>query len=271
MKPLVLQFQEDLLSKDKSIGDLLRMAKMISAKLGQEDLYEWFGQELNGYPDGVALPQYLLVSGGQLEFRDPHFGWQQAMVPPLNEIPIHEAITKLSVFGAKDRFYWTSSVKLPLTDQYGNSEPIMSYPQRTEFPVANIIAMVEEVKNRLGDWSTELEKQGILGENMSFREEEKTSAKNQVFNIQNMSGGFIGDPSHSTVSVTSYGNVLSLLESSAAPQVEKDELKRILQDLEQATPERKPALREKITAWLTKNGEFIGGMLGGILKSIAGA
>jgi hypothetical protein len=45
MKPLVLQFQEDLLSGKKSIGDLLRMAKMISAKLGQGDVYDWFNHE----------------------------------------------------------------------------------------------------------------------------------------------------------------------------------------------------------------------------------
>ena len=70
---------------------------------------------------------------------------------------------------------------------------MMSFPQRVEFPISSVIAMVEGVKSRLGDWSTEL-KSPNFRENMSFKDEEKAIAKNQTFNIQNMTGGFIGDP-----------------------------------------------------------------------------
>lgn len=267
MKPLVLQFQEDLVSGQKPIGDLLRMAKMIAVKLGQEDLCEWFDHELKGYPTDAALPHYRFVSGGQLEFQDPHFGWCQAVVSSMSEFPIRGPITELAVFTPKDHFYVTPFRKYPLIDEDGNSEPIMRYPQRIEFPIATILGMVEGVKDKLVDWSVELEKQGILGKDMSFREDEKASAKSLVFNIGSMSGGFIGDPSHSTVQVTSYGNVMSLLESSGISQTEKEELKQILQDLERATPEERPKLREKIGAWVAKNGEFIGTALDGLLKT----
>jgi hypothetical protein len=134
----------------------------------------------------------------------------------------------------------------------------------TEF----LLSRLEGVKSRLVDWSIELEKQGILGENMSFKDEEKAIAKNVTINVGNMTGGFIGDPSHSNVEVHSYGSVLSLLESSAVPKDEKDHLRQILTELQHAAPEKRPGLRDKIAAWLTKNGAFVGEMLGGVLKSM---
>ena len=128
--------------------------------------------------------------------------------------------------------------------------------------------MVEGVKSRLIDWSVKLEKAGIFGENMSFKDEEKAIAKNVAINVGNMSGGYIGDPSHSTVEVHSYGSVLSLLESSAVPKVEKDQLKQILTELQHAGPEKRPGLHEKVTASSTKNGASVGEILGGMLKSV---
>ena len=75
------------------------MAKMISTKLGQGDVHNWFDHELNGYPiDTGALPNYRLISGGLLEFFNPMVGWSPTTVPPLCDIPIHEAITKLAVY-----------------------------------------------------------------------------------------------------------------------------------------------------------------------------
>jgi len=228
----------------KSIGDLLRMAKMISVKLGQGDVYDWFDHELHGYPiDTVALPDYRLIGGGQLEFSNPYIGWCPTSIPPLVDIPIHEAITKLDVYRPGDRFYLSPAEKFPLTDLQGKSEPIMSFQQRVEFSVSAVIALVEGVKSRLVDWSIELEKQGILGEKMSFKDEEKALAKNVTINVGTMTGGLIGDASHSSVEVHSYGSVLSLLESSAVPKDEKDQLKQILAELQQAAAreETRPA------------------------------
>ena len=82
------------------------MAKLISAKLGQEAIYDWFDHELNGYPvDTVQLPRYRLISGGLLQFLNPYVGWCPTNVPPLFDIPIHEAITKLAVYRPGDHFY----------------------------------------------------------------------------------------------------------------------------------------------------------------------
>jgi hypothetical protein len=220
------------------------MAKMISAKLGQGDVYDWFNHELNGYPiDSAALPNYRLISGGQLEYFNPQLGWCPTTVPPLFDIPIHEPITKLAVYRPGDHFYLSPAENFHLTDQYGNSEPLMSFQQRIEFPISPVIAMVEGVKSRLADWSNELEKQGILGENMSFKDEEKAAAKNGTINVESMSGGFIGDAANSTVQVTSYGSILNLLEGSPVPKDEKEQLKQILAELQHAAPEKKPGLR----------------------------
>jgi hypothetical protein len=192
MKPLVIQFQEDLTVGNKGIADLLRTAKLISAKLGLGTIQEWIEHELNGYPlDLAILPDYRVISGGQLQFCNPYHGWIPAMASPIVDIPIRGAVTKLAVYKPGDHFYVSPAVNYPLTDPSGSSQPIMSFPQRIEFSVSAIIGIVEGVKTRLVDWSIELEKQGILGENMSFKEEEKAIAKNQTStNIFNVKGDF---------------------------------------------------------------------------------
>lgn len=42
--------------------------------------------------------------------------------------------------------------------------------------------IIEHVRNRLLEWALELEKKGILGENMSFNEKEKSTAQNITVN-----------------------------------------------------------------------------------------
>jgi hypothetical protein len=121
------------------------------------------------------------------------------------------------------------------------------------------------VRNRLLDWSIELEQRGILGENMSFKEEEKAIAKGQTFNIENMTG-FIGDVNHSKVEVYDYSSIHKTLKEAGVPKAERDSLEEIMDELKVFSPEEKPRLLEKGKAWVAKNQEFLGAAASIVVK-----
>lgn len=75
MGSLVKDFQREIVQSSKSTTELLRTAKLISVKLGLDDITEWIDSELNGYGDGDAVPSYRYMSGGELQIRNPVRGW----------------------------------------------------------------------------------------------------------------------------------------------------------------------------------------------------
>jgi len=75
MGSFVKDFQRDIVQSSKSTAELLRIAKLISAKLGLNDISERVNYELNGYEQGATIPPYRYLSGGELQVRNPVHGW----------------------------------------------------------------------------------------------------------------------------------------------------------------------------------------------------
>src|SRR6266446_3531222 len=78
MSSLVKDLQKDIVSRAKSVTEILRTTKLISAKLGLTDIATFIDRELNGYNDIKTLPAYRRVQGGTLYIRNPVRGWQMA-------------------------------------------------------------------------------------------------------------------------------------------------------------------------------------------------
>src|SRR5437764_17490 len=74
MASLVTDLQRDILNSKKPVTEILRSAKLISAKLSLNDITAWIGFELNGYPQGTDVPDYRLIKGGHLEVFNPYQG-----------------------------------------------------------------------------------------------------------------------------------------------------------------------------------------------------
>jgi hypothetical protein len=55
-------------------------------------------------------------------------------------------------------------------------------PQRLQLSTTAFRGILENVRSKLLDWTLELEKQGVLGENMSFNQAEKQIAHNITVN-----------------------------------------------------------------------------------------
>jgi len=58
------QIQADILDQGLPVSAILRKAKVLAAQLGSEDLSSWASQELDGYEDIAALPDYRILNTG---------------------------------------------------------------------------------------------------------------------------------------------------------------------------------------------------------------
>lgn len=71
----ILKLQDMASSSSTNIEDLLSKAKMISVKLGLNDISEWIEHELTGYPNEVELPDYRVIKGSKVVGWNPFNGW----------------------------------------------------------------------------------------------------------------------------------------------------------------------------------------------------
>lgn len=194
MSGLVLELQRDALNQNVHISDLLRKAFVVSRKLNILDIQEWINNELNGYPpEEDKIPEYRRLHGIPKVF-NPYHGWQ-----PLNfenlEIsdllssrkhphPVGELDNLISHDGSNSLYLqYPQQVTNWLINQMGvPMQPALLIPR------TKIIGIMESVRNKVLDWSLELESKGILGEGMSFSEKEKQTASSITYQVTNNIG-----------------------------------------------------------------------------------
>jgi hypothetical protein len=255
MASLVRDFQRDIVQSSKSTTELLRTAKLISAKLGLNDITTWVNSELSGYSQGASVPDYRVLSGGDLQVFNPYRGWQyinhvKRSVPIGQPVPELEELAK----GKSIVLPLHGDARYELTDQIGGH---VDFPQQIQLSTVRLKGLLDAIRDRLLDWSTELESRGISGENMSFDEGERRSAHSQVFHIQNATGAF-GNVINSTVTIYDYSSVHQVLKDHKVPQAERNELENVMDELKKADSLAKPKLLERAKAWVTKNADFLG-------------
>jgi hypothetical protein len=161
-----------------SISDLLRLAKIVAAKLQLNDITVWLEYEMNGYPaDNDAIPDYREIHGTIKGF-NPYRGW----------IPVVGDDEVLNIAGTMKARQSATELEATISDSSKNSELSFRVSDafrrqveiatdvRAFFPKARVVGILEAVRIKVLDWALELEKRGIVGENMSFSSDEKTKA-----------------------------------------------------------------------------------------------
>lgn len=61
MSSIVIDLQDEILSSDCDIVQILRRAHVIAVKLGLKEFDQWISYELNGYPDQNVCPDYRKI------------------------------------------------------------------------------------------------------------------------------------------------------------------------------------------------------------------
>ena len=211
--PLILQIQEAALDSKSSVTDALRKAKIACAKLNLKEFGDWIELELNGYQDQVIgrLPHYRQLYGVPQGY-NPVRGWQPIQflsseaLKSWSFVPVAMTISAIeeSLKDAKSDdtlgLPYPAEVAKTLRDNLN----IGSTSVRIKLAVHQAADIVHAVRNILLNWTIDMEKQGILGENLIFSEEErKKSASLTAQTVNNINiaqvGAFAISANNSTV------------------------------------------------------------------------
>ncbi|WP_175773414.1 hypothetical protein [Paraburkholderia phenazinium] len=183
MASLVLDLQREALNTDGSVSSLLRMAYVAARKLGISDFEKWTYAELNGYKDGTDIPDYRVLTGTVKVF-NPYYGWQPLRFADpkcsdrFSNRPIPDSVGKLesmlSENGKPGEFMisFIPEVERRLMDAM--SPPVLQ--PATAISRSSVQTIIDTARNTVLEWSLKLEASGVLGENMTFSEDEKKRA-----------------------------------------------------------------------------------------------
>lgn len=84
---LIHDIQASAISQNSDIPTLLRMCKLLAARISHQQFGEWVDKELNGYPDSESLPEYRVV--GVISYGSFHgpFATAARMQIPVSILP----------------------------------------------------------------------------------------------------------------------------------------------------------------------------------------
>ena len=250
--PIVRKLQADAVDQDTPVSDLLRMAKIVATKLGLSDALAWIDRELNGYLDLTVaeLPPYRRLTGEPRAW-NPYRGWQSIHFPDadharfFSQAPIGQALPSiekslLSEDGGQYSFPYPPEIKSRLVKAISFQTDVCIH-----LDDGSLWNIVDQVRNLVLDWSLELEKAGVVGEDMTFTADEKKDAApvSQNFFVQNV--GVLGNVTdHTNLTLSQHAalsldpvKVSDLVEQARAalpmmPEVVRETLAPVLDTLE---------------------------------------
>ena len=199
MTSLVLELQHDAIGSDIPIGTLLRKALVVARKLAIKEFQAWVESELKGYLRQSIVPDYREVFGTAQAF-NPYRGWTPILFQNSNLADkvqtrrITDSATELEkmVNGSrKDKFAYMSfppEVEILLMEHINRRMRIALCTSYDQFH-----GIIEAVRNTILAWSLKLEEDGILGDGMTFSQEEKQVASTVNYQVNNFIGSSGGN------------------------------------------------------------------------------
>ena len=217
MGSIVLELQNEIVSSNCDVVNVLRRAHLIASKLKLTDFDKWIQYELNGYPDQESCPEYRKIRGSLKAF-NPYNGWIPTLIQNnefekkicerklANSISEIISLCESSKNGLISEF---SGEHLALFNKMFDSPLPMRYA--LHIPTTAVKDIEEKVKNTILEWTLKLEAEGIVGENMTFSEKEKDCAINIPQTVNNYYGNtsVINSPSDNVQIVSGSENTVS--------------------------------------------------------------
>lgn len=191
MDSIILELQREALDTNADIESLLRKAYVIAKKLKQKEFEEWIQLEQNGYGT-KEVPEYRYIKG-QIKARNPYYGWIPVVLTSeienrLSNVSTRDAVSRLkSLYEAENgtlRFMMDSDTNQILSEM-GEFDTVFC----VQFGRDQIYRIISTIQNKILDWALLLEENGIMGEGLSFTEEEIKKAE-QTSIINNYTNNF---------------------------------------------------------------------------------
>lgn len=190
MSSIILDLQKDIYDNKIELSDILRKAHVVAKKLKLSDIDKWINNELNGYKIGNEIPDYRKLKG-ETKYLNPYHGWLPMMF---------ESSQMEDIFCIKDIPNAIPNIEDLIKSDKGNITYNMTADQNmfiskytgreTQYAVffskSSLSNILTTVKNKILEWTLELEENNVLGNNMKFTQEEQNSAEqisNQTFNF----------------------------------------------------------------------------------------
>lgn len=223
MASLVQELEQDAYDNAASLSNMLRKAKAVAVKLQLKQPIQWVEAELNGYTTD-EVPEYRKIHG-RLKAHNPYNG----LIPMVCNDSELEAI--VSSYWSREPtgtiehlLQTTKSPMLPITGDkaalLAEMSSVPDFQMYLLFSPSAFQGILNAVRNKVLDWSLQLQADGIMGEGMSFRAEEKAkvSDKGHTYNIGSIGNfaGNLGGQVGGNITATSTQNRAQELEKVAA-------------------------------------------------------
>jgi AbiTii len=239
---IVLELQRDCLNSSVSASAILRKARVIAFKLDLTELADWIDSELNGYECKMMdLPPHR-HAGGAPKFWNPFNGWcpiiadDERVSSLLTTAYFPQPIAQLEEWISGDERRLTYRYPHPI-QEFLREGSDFNFEAVMHVGSSQIVSALEFVRNKILDWTLELEKRGIIGQGMTFDDEQKQQASVVTNHIYGGNIGVLGGVS---------GDANNTGFVSAGRDVNASELITLANQIEEAIPALPLATREHL-------------------------
>ena len=261
MSSVVIELQQELLNKDCDILQALRKAHVIASKLQLHEFDIWIQNELNGYKgEDENFPDYRQMKG-TLKAKNPYRGWIPAIITDknnqqiFNSVPVFESISALIDIEKKTSngyFYYSYPPELSMKlNQQANTPAYMEIALFIN--TIHITELIDKVRNCLLEWTLELERKGVLGENMTFNENETASAQNISQQVNNYFGTVVNGNVSSSQIVSVNNNTATYNATSALEAIKEIQNSLCNESISQNDKDTALEILEDISSKLEQN------------------
>jgi hypothetical protein len=191
MDSMIIQLQHDVLDRNVSTSDVLRKALVVATKLNILDFEGWITNELNGYK--TKVPEYRILRG-QVMAKNPYRGdwmpvvFQNAEIAErISEVDLNHPIAEIEGMLKTSQslllFAFPKDRELTIMKSHKLPAPPVTFVSRS-----GLDKIVDVVRTAILNWMLRLEKDGILGEELSFTKEEKEKVVAKSYQVNNFFG-----------------------------------------------------------------------------------
>ena len=269
---LIHDIQAASIARDSDIPTLLRMCKLLAARISHREFAEWVDRELNGYPNIEGLPDYRVVRVDSYGSFIGSFSRADKLQIPVSVLPeeLQEQYrhaymgSSISAYTALLAGESSGSVQEPWPVAFAlhNASTLTPNMQCVcawkEIPIGAVIRLMDSVKTRVLGFAIDLEREAPnagelpIGSQPPLSKEKMTQIFNtnitgNVGNVANASSDF----SQSLVAIAEPGNWSSLQGRLLQLGLAASDMEGLKPDLERALATSSPEEKSKTAStWI---------------------
>jgi len=192
---IIIELQELASDKSNDLTDLLRKSLIVATKLKIENFKIWIRNELYGYSDNDNVPPYREIRT-DLKLFNPYEGLIPFIIgnseieDAVKNVKLSDQVENLiNLINDADTGFVHYKTEDSMQRIFLDMQPNTNFTAVRRIGVNQIVAIIDTVRSTILEWALELEQEGILGEGISFSQEEKQIAmSNSNINIKQFQG-----------------------------------------------------------------------------------